>query len=103
MRADLLNSNYDKVLQRLKLSNKVAELFSSILQDVNISTHKTDYLQERRFLLKQIDEHESVLAKARKLFIADQLQFDDFKELKKEHNTISGNQKKELDAITVKL
>ena len=54
-------------------------------------------------MLKQIDEHESVLSKARKLFVADKLQFDDFSELKKEHRAVSGNLKKELDAITVKL
>lgn len=101
--AALVNSNYDSKLQHLVLSKKVAELFSLILEDTNAGTQKVEYLQERKILLKQLEEQESVISKARKLFIADKLKFDDFSELKKEYRDLANSLKRELDGNTTKL
>jgi DNA invertase Pin-like site-specific DNA recombinase len=101
--AGLVNNSYDNKLQHLILSKKAIELFSLILEDTNVSTQKVEFLQERKILLKQLEEQESVLSKARKLFVADKLKFDDFSELKKECQTLAGSLKKELDVNTRKL
>lgn len=85
------------------LSKKAIELFNLILEDTNVRTKKVDFLQERKILLKQLEEQEAVLSKVRKLFVADKLKFDDFSELKKEYQTLTGNLKNELDANTTKL
>lgn len=101
--AGLVNNNYDSKLQHLILSEKAIELFSLILEDTNVSTQKVEFLQERKTLLKQLEEQESVLSKVRKLFVADKLKFDDFRELKKEYQTLTSSLKKELDTNTRKL
>jgi hypothetical protein len=98
-----VNNNYDSKLQDLVLSKKAVELFNLILDDANVNTHKGEFLQERKLLLKQLEEQEAMLSKARKLFVADQLKFDDFSELKKDYQTLTCSLKKELDTNTTKL
>ncbi|MGF7076205.1 hypothetical protein ABIC84_004165 [Mucilaginibacter sp. 3215] len=74
-----------------------------ILEDVNIITYKTDYLNGRSVLLTQIEEQKLFIAKARKLFVSDMLKYDDYSEIKKEHSTSSEYLKKELNTVTNKL
>lgn len=102
-KADLLNDNYNKKLQGLVLSTKVIELFSLILNDVNMTTQKTGCLNERKLLLKQLEEQELFISKARKLFVADKLKYDDYSEIKKECQTNTGCLRKELDTVIGKL
>jgi site-specific DNA recombinase len=102
-KADLLNDSYNNKLQHLVLSKNITELFDLVLMDKNITSQKIGIVHERRLLLKQLEEQEGVLSKARKLFIADKLKFDDFSELKKEHRLITGTLTKELKTVNVKL
>lgn len=89
-KADFLNENYNEKLQELVLSPKTIELFSLILNDVNMTTQKTGFLNERKLLLKKLEEQELFISKARKLFVAEKLKYDDYSEIKKEHQTITG-------------
>jgi site-specific DNA recombinase len=102
-RADLVNESYNKKLQQLVLSESAAELFDLVLEDANTVVCKTKYLNERTILLKQFEEQESLISKARKLFVDDKLKFDDFRKLKREYQDISGVLKKEFDSVTNKL
>jgi site-specific DNA recombinase len=103
IRASLVNECYDKQLQQLVLSDSGAELFSLVLEDTNTLLYKTKFVNERRTLLRQFEEQEYLISKARKLFIEDQLKFDDFRELKKEYRDISDILEKEFKAVTNKL
>jgi site-specific DNA recombinase len=103
VRADVINADYINKLQKVKLLNKVGELFKYILEDINISIHKANCLQERQLISRELEEYEGVLSKARKLFVADKLQFDDFSQLKTEHQTVCGTLKRELDTVNLKL
>lgn len=101
--AGMINDKYKNKLKRLVLSSNAIELFSLILEDINITTYKTDYLNERSALLKQIEEQKLFIAKARKLLVTDILQYDDYSEIKKEHRTSSEYLKKELNTVINKL
>jgi site-specific DNA recombinase len=101
--ASKLNNNYQSKLQQLVLAKGVRELFYCILEDWNTGTHRAECLQERKLVLKQLEERRNMLSKARELFIADVLKFDDFSEMKKECQTKSTCLKKELKDIAVKL
>jgi len=101
--ADVINNKYTNKLKRLVLSPDAIALFSLILEDVNITTHKTDYLNERSRLLKQIEEQKLFIAKARKLFVSDILKYDDYCEMKKEYSESFKYLKKELGTIINKL
>jgi len=103
IKADIINNNYSEKLQILPLSNGATELFSLVLEDLNIRIQKTEYLQDRRLLIGQIEEQQLMLSKARKLFVEDKLKFDDFKELKTECQTICYNVGIELNSNTAKL
>ncbi|MFS2188916.1 recombinase family protein [Mucilaginibacter sp. Mucisp84] len=102
-KADAVNNVYKNKLKHLALSPKAVELFSLILDDININIRKIDYLSERQLLLKQMDEQKLFIAKARKLFVTDVLKYDDYREIKKEHGTSTGYLQKELDTVINKL
>lgn len=93
-KAELLNESYDSKLQQFELSKNAVELFSLVLEDCNISVQRLAYLHERKLTLRQLEEQELVLSKARRLFVADQLKFDDFSDFKKEHQAVAGSLKK---------
>ena len=71
--------------------------------DTNTLLYKTKFVNEQRSLLRQLEKQEYLKSKARKLFVDDQLKFDDFRELKKEYQDISDILKKEFNAVTNKL
>ena len=54
-------------------------------------------------MLRQLEEQESLILKARKLLVDEQLKFDDFRELKKEYQNISDILKKEFNSVIDKL
>lgn len=101
--AVLLNYNYECKLQQFALSNKAIQLFDGILDDVNLNTNRTEYLNERAELLRQLARQQAGLSKARKLFVEDILKFDDYSEYKKEYLANSHCIKKELDENKDKL
>lgn len=101
--ATFLNDCYQRELQRLVLSDKVSDLFCLILEDWNTNTHKTVYLQNRNNVVRKLNEQESILSQARKLFVVGALKLDDYSGLKKEYHANSKCLKRELQDINTKL
>lgn len=99
----LLNNCYQRELQQFVLSNKLTNLFNLILEDWNASTYKTVYVQNRNLVVKKLNEQESILSQARKLFVVGVLQHDDYSNLKKEYQSNSKCLKRELQDINTKL
>jgi site-specific DNA recombinase len=54
-------------------------------------------------LLEQIEEQELFVFKARKLFLNDKIQFDDFSNIKMEYQDTSNGLKSELEKVVIKL
>ncbi len=102
-KADLINKNYKEKLQGLKLSDGAVELLNLVLEDINIDRYKMQYLSERTTLLQQLEEQDAFISKARRLFVADKLKFDDFSRIKEEYRTISFILKKEINTVMAKL
>ena len=102
-RADRVNESYNEQLQQLTLSNGSVELFKLVLADANVNTLRIKYLQEQTLLQRQLKEQDAMISKARQLFVADKLMFDDFSELKREYREISGTLKKEFSTVVTRL
>lgn len=102
-KADCLNNGYEDKLNQIELSSGALKLLGIILEDINVSTQREHYLCERKSLLKQIEEQEFFVSKARRLFIDDKIQFDDFTSLKKEYKALSNDLKSDLQKVTIKL
>jgi site-specific DNA recombinase len=102
-KADVINDNYENKLKRMKLSNGVLPLFDLVLKDTNVNTQLYEHLNERASLLKQIQEQDLFIAKARKLFVTGKIEFDDFSKLKKEYTIISENLNDGLNKVMIKL
>ena len=75
----------------------------NVQEDWNTNTQKAEYIQNRNRVVRKLSEQEPILSKARKLFVADILKFNDYSELKKECQISSKCLKKELHDINVKL
>ncbi|MFF5383657.1 MULTISPECIES: recombinase family protein [Pedobacter] len=103
VRADKLNDSYRDQLQKLQLSEMVGELFVAILADWNVDTQKTGLLYERQALRRQLVEQETMLSRARKLFVENIFKYDDYSEMKNEFRRITGVIKKELCDVATKL
>jgi site-specific DNA recombinase len=101
--ASLLNDNYNEKLQKLALSNNVDELYGLVLEDINVNFQKTEYLQERYRVSKQLEEQELMISKVRKLFVEDRLKFDDFSAIKNECMAMIGSLKKELKSVNLEI
>lgn len=102
-RADLINALYEKLIENFSLSRGASDLFRSVLDDVNTTTQKEQYLQEKKMLLEQIEEQEMTISKARKLYLSEKLDIDDFNSFKKEYYTLSNILKSELDNVVIKI
>jgi len=101
--AEILNDKYNAKLQQLRLSNNSTALFKLILEEVNLNGQKENYLRERKLLMKELEEQRLLLSRARKLFVASKLKFDDFKEIKKESLIISERLGRGLNSNNVQL
>ncbi len=101
--ASFLNDCYQRKLQQLVLSNGAIGLFKCILEERNTNTQKAQYVQNRNIVVRKLNEQELILSKARKLFVAGILKFDDYSELKREYQVNSKYLKKELRSINAKL
>jgi hypothetical protein len=102
-RADRLNDDYEEKLNQIELTPGAIKLLEIILEDINVNAQREHYLCERKSLLKQIEEQEFFVSKARRLFIDDKIQFDDFINLKKEYKVLSSDLKSDLQKVTIKL
>ncbi|WP_241314047.1 recombinase family protein [Chryseobacterium arthrosphaerae] len=101
--AILLNTCYQNKLQQLILSNKVIELFSYVLDNQDIKKQRAQYLSERSLIEKKLKEEESILSRARKLFVVEIFKLDDYNKLKAENQVNSKCLQKELQDINTKL
>lgn len=68
----------------------VGDLFVAILADWNVDTQKTGFLYERQALRRQLVEQETMLSRARKLFVENIFKYDDYSEMKNEFRRILG-------------
>lgn len=84
-RADLLDAIYEEGLTNIFLAPEVSELFELILQDENLFSAKKDYEDERKIILSQIDQHQYLMSKARKLLLIEKIDYDDFSQIKREN------------------
>jgi len=84
-RADILDMAYEEELKRMHLAPEVHELFELVLQDENILSTRKEHLDERKILLDEIVKQQSLMSKARKLLLAEKIDFNDFSELKREY------------------
>ncbi|QTE44362.1 MULTISPECIES: recombinase family protein [Mucilaginibacter] len=103
VRADKLNYSYRDQPQKLELSERVNDLFSIILADWNVDAHKLEVLYERQALRRQLGEQETLLSRARKLFVENILKHDDYSEMKSEFRRITDGIKRELCNVATKL
>lgn len=90
-------------LQQWMLSSKTVDLFNHILKNWNTNAQKAKYIQERSMVVRKLNEQDSVLSQARKLFVAAVLKSDDYAELRKEYQVNSKSLKRELHHINIKL
>ena len=82
-RADILNTYYEENLKKIKLRPEAHELFDLVLEDENIFTCKREYANERKKILNTISKEELHIAKARRYFVDEKIDFADFSKLKK--------------------
>jgi site-specific DNA recombinase len=101
--ARLLNDSYCKQIQEVKLSKKVFELFKLILEDVNMDKQKLEYFEKYKLLCKHIERQDTMISRARNLFVSGKLNFDDFVALKKEYLSAMESLKKELVSLKLKI
>lgn len=101
--ATFLNDCYQHELQRLMLSDKVSDLFSLVLEDWNTNTRKTVHVQNRNLVVRKLNEQESIMSQARKLFVVGALKPDDYSKLKREFGANAKCLRRELQDINRKL
>ncbi len=102
-KAKIINDNYENKLKGLQLSADVKPLFDLVLKDTNVNMQLSKHIIERRMLLKQIEEQDLFIAKARRLFVTEKIEFDDFSKIKKESLVISADLNDELYKVKAKL
>lgn len=102
-RGDLLEKSYESLLNKITLLPNVYELFDLILEDENIFTARRQALNEKKGVLAEISQNKELLAKARRYLLAGKIDFEDFRDTKKEHNQITHNLNERLQHLTQKL
>jgi hypothetical protein len=85
-RAEKLNRSYEDELKKTSLRPEVHELFGLVLEDENIFTCRREYSDKRESILKDLSKQDVHISKARKYFLDEKIDFDDFSKLKKEYN-----------------
>lgn len=61
------------------------------------------HIDEHKVILNAISKQELHISKARKYFLDEKIDFDDFSKLKKEHNEILSQLNRQLNSVTQKL
>ncbi len=102
-RAEALNKRYEEKLKEVHLRPQVYELLSLVLEDENIFTCRRKYVEERKKVLDAITKQEIYISKARKYFLDEKIDLDDFSKLKKENNKIMSQLNYQLNLISQKL
>jgi site-specific DNA recombinase len=100
-KAETLNKAYEEELKKLKFIPEVHELFRLVLEDNNIFSKK-EYDRERKLLISQISEQETVMSQARRLFVKGKLESEDFNEIKRDYNNVSAVLNTQLNKLNLK-
>ena len=74
-----------------------------MLEYENIFTCRRGYANERKKILNTISKEELHTAKARRYFVDEKINFDDFSKLKNEHNEKLSQLNRQVNSITKKL
>lgn len=88
IRADHLDREYEALLKEIVLKPEVKDLFELVLEDENIITIERTYANDRKKIVEEISKKEILLSKARRHFIEERIDFDDFNGLKKEYKEL---------------
>lgn len=102
-RAEALNSCYEEMINKIHLRPEVYELFSLVLEDDNIFTYRREQSDELRKIKDAISKQEARISKARKYFLDEKIDLNDFVKLKKEHDQILAQLNGQLDRVVQKL
>ena len=81
--AEDVNEAFESELQKYNLAPGAGELFRMLVMDEYQSSNRQD-LDERKLIGQQIEEQEQILSSARKKFLKDMIDEEDFKLTKKE-------------------
>jgi site-specific DNA recombinase len=74
-----------------------------VLEDENIFTCRREHADEHKKILSDISKQKLRISKARKYLLDDKIEFDDFREIKKEHNDVLSQLNLQLNSVTQKL
>lgn len=85
-KAKELNTYFEKHLLKYKLSEQSAELFKMIITDVFQRSNRVQS-NDRDQILALLEEQEAILSSARKKYVKDEIDDDDFIEIKKDCNS----------------
>lgn len=88
IRADHLDTEYETFLKGVILKPEIKDLFELVLEDENIVTVERGYTIDRIKIMEEISKQEILLSKARRHFLEDRIDFDDFNDLKKEYKEL---------------
>ncbi|MBD1364654.1 recombinase family protein [Mucilaginibacter sp. ZT4R22] len=84
-KANTVNEYFEKELLNFELTPAVGKLYKTVVMDIFQSQNRTG-LDERKHLAGKIDEQEKILSNARKRYMTDEIDADDFKAIKLECN-----------------
>jgi|GEM_PF-2629974 len=76
-----VNGYFENHLGNFQLNPNVGELFKMVVLDYYRSANREE-LDERKFIATKIEEQEKVLSNARKRFMTEEIDVDDFKAIK---------------------
>ncbi|MDI5896013.1 recombinase family protein [Flavobacterium algoritolerans] len=88
IRTYILDFEYEELLKKINIKPEVYELLELVLEDENILTVKRECINEQKKILKEISDQELIISKARRHFIQNEIDFEDFKDLKTEYKQV---------------
>lgn len=102
-RADTLEASYQNQLKKIALVPEVYELFSLVLEDENIYSARRECLDDRKTVFAEISQQEELMSKARRHLLCGKIDFEDFSDIKREHNQRLHNLNGRLEHLAQKL
>lgn len=102
-RADTLEASYENQLKKIVLVPEVYELFNLVMEDENIYSARRRCVDDRKGIFAEISLNEELMSKARRLFLLGKIDFEDFSDIKREHNQSLLNLNGRLEHLAQKL
>jgi len=102
-RGDVLDEEYEEQLKKIHLMPETHELFELVLEDENIFSARKEYSNERKTILQEISKQQNFMTRARKSFISDKIDDEDFIDLKKEYSQMLEYLKNKLTNVEEQL